>query len=313
MSDVTPAVTFPALGTTAALLVDRQVALEPALAVLKSEIDAIDRACSRFRPDSELSAINAAGGRARPASPLFLAAVEVALRAARLTDGLVDPTVGTAMRVLGYDRDFAEVAASGPPLQVTVGRVPGWQLVQLDRRAMTVRVPEGVELDLGATAKALCADRAARGAATASAGAGVLVSLGGDIAVAGSAPADGWPVRVADDHAAPRDAPGQTVVIRAGGLATSGVSVRRWVRGDDELHHLIDPATGRPADPTWRTVSVAAGSCVDANTASTASILLGRAAPEWLAEHGLPARLVSADGEVVFAGDWPGQPEPSCR
>jgi thiamine biosynthesis lipoprotein len=311
MSDLQPAVTFPALGTTAVLLVDGQVALGPALGALESEIDAIDRACSRFRPDSELSAVNAARGGAVPASALFVAAVEVALRAARLTDGLVDPTVGTAMRVLGYDRDFAGLAASGPAVRVTVGPVPGWRLVQVDHRAMTVTVPAGVELDLGATAKALCADRAAT-AAAAAAGTGVLVSLGGDIAVGGATPAGGWPVRVADHHAAPPDAPGQTVVISAGGLATSGVSVRRWVRGGDQLHHLIDPGTGRPAGPTWRTVSVAAGSCVDANTASTASILLGRAAPEWLAQRGLPARLVGADGQVVLAGDWPGQREPSC-
>ena len=312
MSDVLTPVSFPALGTTAALLVDDPAGLEPALEVLRSEIDAVDRACSRFRPDSELSALNAAGGRAFAASPLFIEAVEVALRAARLTDGLVDPTVGTAMRVLGYDRDFAQVAAGGPPLRVSVGPVPGWRLLQVDRRALTITVPAGVELDLGATAKALCADRAARAAAAAS-GVGVLVSLGGDIAVAGAAPAEGWAVKIADDHAAALDAPGQTVVIRAGGLATSGVSVRRWVRGDDELHHLIDPATGRPADPTWRTVSVAAGSCVDANTATTASVLLGRAAPEWLAERGLPARLVTPGGQVVLAGGWPAEPELPCR
>jgi FAD:protein FMN transferase len=311
MSDVLTPVTFPALGTTAVLLVDQPAALEAALDVLRSEIDAVDRACSRFRPDSELSGLNAAGGRAFAASPLFIEAVEVALRAARLTDGLVDPTVGTAIRVLGYDRDFSQLAASGPPLRVSVGPVPGWRLLQVDQRAMTITVPGGVELDLGATAKALCADRAARAAAVAS-GAGVLVSLGGDIAVAGPAPAEGWPVKIADDHAARLDAPGQTVVIRAGGLATSGVSVRRWVRGDDELHHLIDPATGRPADPTWRTVSVAAGSCVDANIASTASVLLGRAAPGWLAERGLPARLVTPDGQVVLAGGWPAEPEPPC-
>jgi thiamine biosynthesis lipoprotein len=182
--------------------------------------------------------------------------------------------------------------------------VPGWRLVWTDHAASTVRVPGGVELDLGATAKALCADRAARAVHEAT-GAGTLVSLGGDIATAGPGPSDGWMVRVTDDHAAPPDAPGQTVAIRSGGLATSGVAVRRWRRGGRPLHHLIDPATGLPADTCWRTVSVAAGCCVDANIASTAAMIMGAGAQEWLAAKRLPARLLAADGRVERVAGWP--------
>ena len=167
--------------------------------------------------------------------------------------------------------------------------------------------PAGVELDLGATAKALAADRAALAAAERT-GAGIFVSLGGDIAIAGAAPLGGWPVRIADDHRASLDGPGPVVSLESGGLATSSVTVRRWRVGGRELHHILDPGTGQPAQSCWRTVSVAAASCVDANTASTAGLLLGEAAPAWLAERGLPARLVGVSGDVVCTGGWPAEP-----
>jgi thiamine biosynthesis lipoprotein len=307
---VAPA-TFAALGTTAGLLVTDPARLDLALEVLHREVRAIDEACSRFRPDSELARVNAAAGAAVEVSALFLDAVEAAVRAAGLTDGRVDPTVGVAMRTLGYDRDFSRVDPNGPPLQVTIGPAPGWRLVRVDRHASTVSIPSGVELDLGATAKALCADRAAQAAAAATGG-GVLVSLGGDIAVCGPTPPGGWAVRVTDDHASPVDAEGQTVLIGAGGLATSGTAVRRWARGGRQLHHLVDPASGWPAPDCWRTVSVAAGSCVDANTASTAAIVLGGGAPGWLQERHLPARLVAIDGRVVLVGGWPADDGSQC-
>jgi thiamine biosynthesis lipoprotein len=304
MTDVLAPVQFPALGTTAGLLVSEASAMPTALSILRAELAAIDEACSRFRPDSELARVNAATGNQVPVSPLFAEAVDVALRAARLTAGRVDPTIGTALRLLGYDRDFSRVHPAGPPLTVSIRPVPGWRLVWVDRASSTVRVPKGVELDLGATAKALCSDRAARAAAEAT-GAGVLVSLGGDISVGGPAPEGGWKVRVTDSHRDTPDAPGQTILISTGGLATSGTSVRRWTRGDQQLHHVIDPASGWPAPSLWRTVSVAAGSCVDANIASTAAIVLGYDAPRWLAQQGLPARMVATNSKVTLLGGWP--------
>jgi thiamine biosynthesis lipoprotein len=235
---------------------------------------------------------------------VFLEATNVALGAARATAGDVDPTVGRALRVAGYDRDFAQLPA------LRTGRVrfapaPGWRLVQVDRRRPAVRVPRGVELDFGATAKALAADRAARGCARELRG-GVLVNLGGDLAVGGPAPEGGWPVRVTDDHDAGFDAPGQTVSIVSGGLATSSVAVRRWRNGSTgSLHHIIDPASGRPAAEFWRTVSVAAADCVAANIASTAAIVRGAAALPWLDSLRLPARLVALDGVVARVSNWP--------
>ncbi len=295
--------TFPALGTTAALLVADEDDVAPARSIFETEIAAIDRACSRFRGDSELTRVNSAGGRAVPVSALFREALDVALRAARLTDGLVDPTVGTAMRTLGYDRDFATLDRDGPPLRVTVERVPGWQTIDVDDDRCTVRVPTGVELDFGATAKALCVDRAARAIARA-APKGALVSLGGDLAVAG-ARNPGWPVLVTDDHAAPPDAEGQRIRLECGGLATSGTTVRRWTRGERTFHHVVDPATGLPAVEHWRTVSVTAACCVDANIASTAALVMGERARVWLLAQELPARLVTVDGMVTYVGGWP--------
>jgi thiamine biosynthesis lipoprotein len=274
-----------------------------ACAVVERELDAIDRACSRFRPDSELSRVNSAGGRCVAVGPLLLEALRVALDAARSSGGLVDPTVGRALRTSGYDSTFRVVAArDGNAFRAAFSTVPGWQTVELDENAGTVRVPAGVELDLGATAKALACDRAATAAAAVAGG--VLVGLGGDIAVAGAAPAGGWPVRISDDHAAPLDGPGPTVALDGGGLATSSTTVRRWRSGAVELHHLVDPRTGRPAESPWRTVSVAAKTCVDANVASTASFLLDDA-PGWLEAHRLPARLVSANGASTVVAGWP--------
>jgi thiamine biosynthesis lipoprotein len=296
---------FRALGTGCVVLVTDPSQLRAAVDEVQAELADVDLACSRFRPDSELERVNNNAGQAVHVSPLLVDAVLVALRAARLTDGDVDPTVGEAMRVLGYDRDFGALLKHGEAV-ATLVRVPGWHLVDVDEQHSTVRVPNGVRLDLGATAKALAADRAATRAA-AVAGCGVLVSLGGDLAVAGPPPARGWEVRVTDDHASGPEADGQTILVQSGGLATSSTTVRRWARGGEDLHHVLDPRTGRPAEEVWRTVSVAAASCVDANIASTAAIIRGERAPRWLASLGLPARLVLPEGSVVRVGGWPAE------
>ena len=292
--------TWEALGSSAVVVVDDDAALADVRRAVEGELVAIDRACSRFRADSELSRLHEANGRPTPVGPLLMEAIAVALEAARQTDGLVDPTIGAAVIAAGYDRDFADL-----PGDVTAhprAATPGWRSVRLDRERMLVQLAPGARLDLGATAKALAADRAAAAAVAAVGPHGVLVGLGGDIATAGRAPAGGWPVGIADGH---RDgAPDATVALAAGGLATSSTTQRRWRSGGAELHHILDPRTGRPAPVVWRTVSVAAPTCVRANTASTAAIILGAEAPAWLAARGLPARLVHRDGTVVGTGGW---------
>jgi FAD:protein FMN transferase len=301
-ADTTAGVTFPALGSTAALVVTEPALLSAAHNLLTTELAAMDLAASRFRPDSELSQLHRGAGSPMTVSPLLAEALAVALRAARLTNGIVDPTVGRAVIALGYDRDFAELvdtlAPAGPATPA-----PGWWRVLLDGRQVVL--PRGVELDLGATAKALAADRAALRIA-AELGCGVLVSLGGDVSVAGPTPDGGWRVGVGDDHRMATTEPDTTVTIRSGGLATSSTSVRTWRRAGRAVHHIVDPRTGDVPEPAWRTVSVAARSGVDANTASTAAIVLGAAATDWLTETGLPARLVAEHtGAVLTLNGWP--------
>jgi thiamine biosynthesis lipoprotein len=305
---------FGVFGTTATLLVREPGRVADARAIADAELAAVDGACSRFRADSELARLNAAGGADTAISELFADLIDAALRAAALTDGDVDPTCGQALEDIGYDRDFALVrAGGGGPGRPGPGaaRVPGWRSVRLDREKRRVRLENGARLDLGATAKAWAADRCAQLIA-ARTGTGVLVSLGGDIAVAGPPPGDGWQVRVTDDHAAGPEAPGQTVSISSGGLATSSTTVRTWDGGGRRLHHIIDPATGEPARSCWRTVSVAAGSCVDANTASTAAIIRSEAATSWLDDAGLPARLVRESGTAMTTAGWPADPGPGA-
>lgn len=280
------------------MLVTRPKELNPAQRILTSQLAAIDGACSRFRDDSELSALNRADGYPITVSALFAGAIDVALRAAAITDGDVDPTCGRSLVRLGYDRDYAMLAEDTSALTQPAEPAAGWRCVEFDAERQTVRLPAGTVLDLGATAKALAADLAAD-AIWRQLGCGVLVNLGGDIATAGPAPAGGWRVGVEDGASA------HVVSIDAGGVATSGTAFRSWRRGDKTLHHIVMPSTGQPADVYWAAVSVAAANCVDANIASTASIVRGRSAAAWLTGLSLPARLVRPGGLVVTTGGWP--------
>jgi thiamine biosynthesis lipoprotein ApbE len=303
-----------ALGTQVRVVVADGERLDDARRMLEADLAEVDAACSRFRPDSELNALPRDGGSVT-IGPLLAEAIGAALRAAALTEGDVDPTVGAALAMLGYDRDFARIAPDAPGTyqKVSATMIAGWQNVRLDGRVLTM--PPGTSLDLGATAKAWAAERSAARIAD-SLGQGVLVSLGVDIAVAGPPPAGGWTIRVQDVTGDPDDQPEGTysvVAIRDGGLATSSTAVRRWRRGGNVLHHILDPRTGAPADTMWRTVSVTAGTCTDANAASTAAIIRGRQAPSWLAGHGLAARLVDTRGIVITVGGWPHPRTPGMR
>lgn len=298
--------TWRALGTGVRLVV-HGMELAPARAAVETLLDHVDRTCSRFRTDSELVRLNARAGETVAVSPLLAQAIEVALRAARVTNGSVDPTVGRAMRAIGYDDDFDALATRTGPIALRLEPIPGWRAVELSTPRREIQVRPGVELDLGSTGKALAADLAAAAALATAAGpaAGVLVSLGGDIATAGTAPDGGWRVLVAEDSETPVDGDGETIAIDLGAIATSSTTVRRWRRGTVELHHLVDPRTGGPVESPWRTVTVVAATCVDANTAATAGIVLGADGLAWLATTDHPARLVSLDGEIVRVNGWP--------
>ena len=302
-----------AIGTSVRLVVTDPARLATGRRLLASYLAALDLACSRFRPDSELAEAERQAGTAVPVSELLADVVAVALHAAEVTDGDLDPTVATQLAELGYDRDFSLVAKDGPPVRLSLRTQPRWQNIHLDRERRRLTVPPGVRLDLGATAKAHAADRAAARLAR-RLDCGVLVSLGGDIAVGGQPPPGGWRVRIQDVTGHPDEAPvgpSQMIAITAGGVSSSGIAARRWRRGQLTLHHILDPRTGLPARPVWRTVSVLADTAVRANIASTTAIIRGASAPGWLESQHLAARLVAADGRVAATAGWPSREIPA--
>jgi len=293
-----------ALGCAVRVVVTDPRAVAEAKAAVDAVLRDIDDACSRFKPDSELSRLNSTPGSLVSVSPLLGNAIDVALRAAELSRGAVDPTVGTAIKLAGYDCDFADLPADGNAIRLVAVPIAGWRNIHFDRARRTVWIPAGVGIDLGATAKALATDLAAD-AALAAAGGGVLVSVGGDIATRGEIPAGGWQVQVSEDSGEAISDDAEAIRIWECGIATSSTTVRRWTRGGVTLHHIIDPVTGLPTGGPWRTATVVAATCVDANTASTAAIVLGEAAVEWLEATGLPARLVDRRGAVSRLAGWP--------
>lgn len=294
-----------AFGSTSLVAVTDPAALRQGRRMLVGGLRQLDLACSRFRRDSELVALNDANGECAQTSALLRFLITVAVRVAEQTDGLVDPTIGRSLRLAGYDRSLVRLELrDGRLVRPAFDPAGRWREIVVDDASGTVRLPRGVELDLGATGKAAAADRIAHDAAAAT-GCGVLVSIGGDIAVAGSGPAGGWVIGIADDHTMSPKRTGTRVSIASGGIASSGTRVRRWLTSVGELHHILDPRTGAPARETWSVVSVAASSCLDANAASTAAVVLGPDAPGWLGARAVPARLERPDGHVVAVAGWP--------
>jgi len=243
---------------------------------VKRLFERLDRTFSRFRPDSELSRLNESSSGFVGASPTFVVVLRLALDAARRTDGLVDPTLGVAIEAAGYDRDFARLVDDERRRRPGPSPRGSWRQVRVAGRL--VLRPPGTKLDLNGVVKALAVD-----AAVQRLGEG-FVAAGGDVAVNGAAVV-GLPG-------------GGSLTLRNGGLATSGTTTRRWLRGGETQHHLIDPATGRPSTSHWKEVTVAAGSCLEADIAAKAAFLLGEPGPDWLDERGLPGRFLGAGAEV---------------
>ena len=281
----------------------------PDLAAAKAAVDevvrAVDLAANRFREDSELSRLNAMTDRDVVISALLTKLIAAALRGARLTGGAVDPTVGSAIKLAGYDSDFAAVSPDGMAIELVVSRIPGWQAIALDEANRTVRLPRGVDIDLGATAKALTSDLAAAAALSSIGKGGALVSLGGDIAVAGEPPFEGWLMQGSEDSGAPTQAGAATHSSRAGGHAIASRTVARGTRRGGREQRNDNRATSERRDGPWRTATVVAGTCVDANIASTAALVMGEGAIQWLEKSRLPARLVDREGSVHRLAGWP--------
>jgi thiamine biosynthesis lipoprotein len=272
--------------------------------IVRAVTASVDEACSRFRTDSELARLQPRLAAGAPVSPLLARLVGSALEAARWTDGDVDPTLGRDLDALGYGRDILSIALSpdcAPARPRKVRRAPGWSRISIDDG--TLRVPEDVRLDLGATAKAVAADLAAR-AVFSSLGVGVLVSLGGDLSSSGPGPEGGWQILVQDLP----DDPAQQVSLAPGfGMATSSTQKRRWQHAGTSVHHILDPRFGVPAEPVWRSVTVAAPSCLEANAFTTAAVVRGFAAVDWFRRHRISGRFVDGRGRTVVTGGWPAE------
>ena len=257
--------------------------------LLGDEVARLDHLASRFRSDSELSAVNARSGEWVEVSWGFVAVLSECLKAAEITDGLVDPTLGGAIKAAGYD----DWAGQPTPTDAHV-RTGTWRSVSIrpGRREAQVRIAEGSALDLGSVAKGWLADRLAH--AVSNSGYEVCANMGGDIRVIADDPWTVW----ADAEVA--GAPESTLNLVDAGLATSGIGRRSWKGG----HHIIDPRTGESAQTPWHSVSVAAASAAHANAAATAGVILGTDGPAWMARNGLDARFVAPE-HIMSTGRWP--------
>ena len=254
---------------------------------------------SRFRPESELSRLNARAGSPVPVGSILLAAVEASLEAARATGGLFDPALRHELERLGYDRSFEEIGVAARSTRPPRGG-GAWREILVDRAAGAVLLPAGSALDLGGIAKGMAVDASLELLAQNGVEA-ALVSAGGDLAVLGLPPGRrAWSVLVGGDPDGP------VVPLVRGALATSGTSRRRWRQGDLLRHHLVDPETGDPALSGLREVTVAGGTCRLAEIGATAAFVAGpQLGPGVLERLGLAGLLVTDAGSQIHVGRWP--------
>jgi thiamine biosynthesis lipoprotein len=274
--------------------------IELAEKAVRALFDEWESALSRFRPESELSRLNARAGRPIAVSSLLYDVVASALAGARATRGAFDPTLLPDLVRLGYDRTFADLPADASASQ----RLPfvggQWRGIRLDSERRRILLPPGAALDVGGVAKGMAVDAALDrieielGIGTA------LVDAGGDLAVRGLPPGQKtWQVAI-EGTAIP-------VALRHGALATSGSGRRRWLQGGVQRHHLIDPRTGEPAASGLSSVTVAAATCRQAEVGATAVFVLGATEGTALLErHDLAGLLVGSRG-IETVGRWPQQ------
>ncbi len=283
---------FRAMGSHMTALIQSAAAVDDLLAAVPGWFEGWEQQLSRFRPDSELSQLNANAGQPVPVSPELWAVLQAALAAAAETDGLVTPAVLAAVEAAGYDRTF-DLLREAPPGETGSAAAPApapdWRTIRLDPRHRTVQVPRGMRLDFGGIAKGWAADRAAASLGRRSP---ALVDAGGDIAVSGPmAGGAAWPIGVAD----PTDPDQQVelICLYRGGVATSGRDYRRWQHAGRPAHHIIDPRTGAPAVTDVLSATVVAPSAAQADVAAKTVLILGsRAGLHWLDHRPALAGLV---------------------
>lgn len=292
--------TFEVWGLTGTLATEFSHQLRFAEKRLWERVTDIDAACNRFRADSELTRLNERAGETVAMSATLECALVNALLARDATDGLCDPSVLPALLALGYDVDYDELKVRGDVARTSPVPSPGADAVTLDLEAHTVTLAAGCQLDLGASAKALLADLVAEDVAPSG---GVVVEIGGDVAVRGPGPDGLWAIGVGDSlHLTGRE---PRVGIERGGIATSSLQTRTWRAGGRVVNHVIDPRTGECANGPYTSATVSASSCVIANAFATSALLWGEDAAYHVAQAGWAGRLVRRDGAVEYVGGWP--------
>ncbi len=291
---------FDALGTEIVVAVTDVTQLGMVLEHTHRCIDDIDRTFSRFRADSELERLQHTGPGQQSASPLFIELLETALLAARSTDGVFDPTIRDALESSGYDRSIEEIESAGPGPARGALVAGTWSQIEVDARKGVVTIPNGVRLDFGGIGKGFAVDYTLRSLLAVDCG--VMISAGGDLAVAGPPPENGWPCGISTTTVDPLD---ETILLRRGAIATSGLGRRQWRRDGRWLHHLIDPLSGTPADSPWSFVTVVAATCVAADVAAKVAWIKGNLGPSWIESLGLAARFRDHEGKVTYTTHWP--------
>ena len=298
-----------AMGATAELMIVGGAG--PALAewaVLR--LEQLEASWSRFRPESELCAVERhAGAGPVAASPELVDVIGRAISLWHVTDGRFDPTVRAALEAIGYDRTFREVARTGdapvsaPPGAGAPAPSPGCGDLRVDRERATVTIPAGVALDLGGVGKGLAADLIATGLVERGA-AGACVALGGDVRVAGL-PAEGemWQIRV--EHPLDEARTLCTRTLDGDAIVTSTTRFRRWTRGGRRMHHIIDPSTGAPAEGSVTAVVAQADEAWWAEGVAKAALVAGVGPGiELLERLGIAAVVVTDDGALHHTAEW---------
>jgi len=280
---------FRAMGCDVHVVVDGPRQL---LQLARDRVEELERRWSRFQPGSEISRLNLLAGSPVQVSPVTLGLVRRALQGARATGGRYDPTVlGDVLRA-GYDRSFEQLAGHDPHAGSSLGR--GWAEIVVDPAGSAITLPAGVGLDPGGIGKGYAADLLVAELRAAGA-AGVCVNLGGDLRVDGQPPGGG-PWVVAIEHPL-RPGPAATVTIARGAVATSSRMRRAWGPAGNRRHHLIDPATGRPAASGLAAVTVLAAEGWQAEVLAKAAFLGGLGqGPALLAAVGADGLLVDDHG-----------------
>ncbi len=303
-------ITFTAMGSRFNVWLESEPEGAQVLQRVPAWVEEYEAVLSRFRPESELSRLNARGGRWTETSETLFQALQKARHAAQLTNGLCNPLVLPALMAAGYTHSFQRDFSPSTPHGGEVGgpedtsftppAVPAWTAIQVRPKKRLVKLPPQGKIDLGGTAKGWAAERIAE---RLSAYGPCLVDAGGDL-VARGAPKGlaGWTVRIAEPGPEPDQPPLAAICVTDCAVATSGVDYRRWRQGNRTRHHLIDPRSGQPAETDVLSATVVHPDAALAEGYAKALVLMGsEEGLAWILRQPQGAALVVRKDRAVLA------------